>query len=411
METIRNRVAGLDVHRDRVVVCVRLVDGGGRIKTDKRSFSTMTVGVGELAEWLVDHRITTAVMESTGVYWKPIYYGLEGAVAELWLVNATHVKRVPGRKTDVSDAEWLADVAAHGMVRPSYVPPPPIRELRELTRYRKTQIDARTREIQRLEKVLQDAGIKLSSVASGTWSQSARAMVEALIAGERDPAVLAEMSKSRMRAKKHELTLALDGNFAAHHGVVARQVIDHLAFLDGSIANLSAAIRERLASFEPVIELLCEIPGWGPSTAEVFIAETGGDMSVFPTPEQLASWAGVAPGTHESAGKRRATASMTGNRWLGRALIEAARAAARTKRTFLAARYRRIVTRRGPNRAAVAVAHTMLVIAWNMLTTGEAYRELGEDYYSQRHHAERQARRLTRQLEQLGFDVELTPAA
>jgi transposase len=208
VETIRNRVAGLDVQ-----VCLRLVDGGGRIMTERRSFSTMTVGVGELAGWLVEHGITTAVMESTGVYWKPIYYGLEGRVAELWLVNATHVKRVPGRKTDVSDAEWLADVAAHGMVRRSYVPPPPIRELRELTRYRKTQIDARTREIQRLEKVLQDAGIKLSSVASGTWSQSARAMVEALIAGERDPEVLAEMSKSRMRAKKNELTLALDGNF------------------------------------------------------------------------------------------------------------------------------------------------------------------------------------------------------
>jgi transposase len=411
VETIRRRVAGLDVHRDRVVVCLRLVDGGGRVKTQKRSFSTMTVGVGDLAGWLTENEIATAVMESTGVYWKPIYYGLEEAVPELWLVNATHVKRVPGRKTDVSDAEWLADVAAHGMVRPSYVPPPPIRELRELTRYRKTQVDARTREIQRLEKVLQDAGIKLSSVASGTWSKSARAMVEALIAGERDPVVLAEMSKSRMRAKKDRLELALDGNFGAHHGVVARQILEHIGFLDSSIETLTKAIADRLVAFEPIIEHLCEIPGWGRTTAEVFIAETGGDMSVFPTPEQLASWAGVAPGTHESAGKWRASVSMSGNRWLGRALIEAARAAARTKGTFLGARYRRLVARRGPNRAAVAVAHTMIVIAWNMLTTGETYRELGGDYYTRREDPGRQARRLTHQLEQLGYTVAITTAA
>lgn len=411
METIRDRVAGLDVHRDRVVACVRLVYGGGRVKTVKKSFSTMTFGIGELAGWLDEHEVTTAVMESTGVYWKPIYYGLEGLVGELWLVNATHVKRVPGRKTDVTDAEWLADVAAHGMVRPSYVPPPPIRELRDLTRYRKTQVDARTREIQRLEKMLQDAGIKLTSVASGTWSQSARAMVEALIAGERDPVVLAEMSKSRMRAKKDQLELALDGNFGPHHGVVARQIIDHITFLDASIADLTTAIADRLAAFEAVIEALCEIPGWGRTTAEIFIAETGGDMSVFPTPEQLASWAGVAPGTHESAGKRRRSASMSGNRWLGRALIEAARAAARTKGTFLGARYRRLVTRRGPNRAAVAVAHTMIVIAWHMLTTGETYRELGGDYYTKREDPDRRARRLTNQLEQLGYNVAISPAA
>ena len=216
METIRDRVAGLDVHRDRVAACVRVAEGK-RTKTLRRSFSTMAAGVAELAGWLNEHGVSTAVMESTGVYWKPIYYGLEGLVPELWLVNAMHVKRVPGRKTDVSDAEWLADVAAHGMVRPSYVPPPPIRELRELTRYRKTQVDARTREIQRLEKVLQDAGIKLSSVASGTWSQSARVMVEALIAGERDPAVLADMSKSRMRAKKDALTQALVGKFGDYY--------------------------------------------------------------------------------------------------------------------------------------------------------------------------------------------------
>ena len=410
METIRGRVAGLDVHRDRVVACARL-DDGRRVRTVKRSFSTMTIGVNELAAWLNENEVTTAVMESTGVYWKSIYYGLEHKVAELWLVNAQHVKRVPGRKTDLSDAEWLADVAAHGMVRASYVPPPPIRELRELTRYRKTQVEMRTREIQRLEKVLQDAGIKLSSVASGTWSKSSKAMIEALISGERDPVVLAEMALSRMRTKKDALAQALTGTFAAHHGVVARQILDHIAFLDASIAGLSGEIASRLEPSEALIELLCQMPGWGRTTAEIFIAETGGDMKIFPTAGQLASWCGVAPGTHESAGKRRPAASVNGNRWLGQALIEAARAAARTKDTYFAAQYRRLVARRGPNKAAVAVAHSMVVAAWHMLTTGEVYRELGGDYFVRRDDPERRARRLSRQIEELGFSVTIAPAA
>ena len=366
----------------------------------------MRAGVADLADWLDANGVTLAVMESTGVYWKPVYYGLEHRMAEAWLVNATHVKRVPGRKTDMSDAEWLAEGAAHGMVRPSYVPPPPIRELRELTRYRKTQVDTRTREIQRLEKVLQDAGIKLSSVASGTWSKSAQAMLEALIAGQRDPEVLAEMSLSRMRAKKTALAEALAGDFAAHHRVVARRIIDHIAFLDDSIKQLTDQITSRMVPFEGAIALLCQIPGWGRITAEVFIAETGGDMTVFPTPGQLASWSGMAPGTYESAGKRRPAGSVSGNRWLGRALIEAARAAARTKDTYLAAHYRRIAARRGPNRAAVAVAHTMVISAWHMLTTGETYRELGGDYFARRD-PERQTRRLVAQLERLGHQVTL----
>ncbi len=410
MERIRDRVAGLDVHRDTVVGCLRLAIDDD-VKTVKRSFSTMSAGVAELADWLASHEVDTVVMEATGVYWKPVYYGLEGLVGELWLVNAAHVKRVPGRKTDLSDAEWLADVAAHGMVRSSFVPPAPIRELRELSRYRKTQIDARAMEMQHLEKLLQDAGIKLTSVASRTWSKSAQAMVEALIAGERDPQRLAELSKSRMRAKKDQLTKALAGRFAAHHGVVARQILDHIAFLDTSIARLTAEIVERTAPFEPAIELLCGIPGWGRRTAEVFIAETGGDMSAFPSPEQLAAWSGMAPGSHESAGKRRPVGASHGNRWLGRALIESARAAGRTKTTYLGAQYRRLAARRGPNRAAVAVAHSMVVSAWHMLSTGETYRELGADYYTRRNDPERQVRRLTRQLEQLGFTVAVTPAA
>ena len=410
MQRIRDRVAGLDVHRDRVVACIRAADGA-RVKTVKRSFSTTTAGTAELAAWLADHEVATAAMEATGVYWKPVYYGLEGLVPELWLVNANHVKRVPGRKSDLSDAEWLADVAAHGMVRPNFVPPPPIRELRELTRYRKTQVDARVKEIQRLEKLLQDAGIKLTSVASRTWSKSALAMVEALIAGERDPQQLAELSKSRMRAKKDRLVEALQGRFRSHHAVVARQILDHISFLDASIARLSAEIVERLRPFEPAIALLCGIPGWGRPTAEVFIAETGGDMSVFPAPERLAAWSGMAPGSHESAGKRRSVAAVRGNRWLGRALIEAARGAGRTRDTYLGAQYRRLAARRGPNKASVAVAHSMVVSAWHMFSSGETYRELGADYFTRRHDPQRQARRLTHQLQQLGYTVTLSTAA
>ena len=410
MDTIRSRVAGLDVHRDRVVACARL-DDGRKVRTIRESFSTMTIGVASLAAWLTTNEVTTVVMESTGVYWKSIYYGLEATIGELWLVNAQHVKRVPGRKTDVSDAEWLADVAAHGMVRPSFVPPPTIRELRELTRYRKTQVEMRTREIQRLEKVLQDAGIKLTSVASGTWSKSSKAMIEAMIAGESDPAVLADMALSRMRPKKDALTQALTGTFGAHHGVVARQIIDHIAFLDQSIAALSLDIARRLQPVDAVIEMLCDIPGWGRTTAEVFLAETGGDMSVFPTAGQLASWCGLAPGTHESAGKRRPSAAMSGNRWIGRALIESAQAAARTKNTYFAAQHRRITSRRGPHKATVAVAHSMVVVAWHMLSTGEVYRELGGDYFVRRDDPERRARRLSRQIEELGFNVTIAPAA
>ena len=410
MEAIRDRVAGLDVHRDTVVACAR-VTVNGEVAMSKQTFSTTSAGVAELAEWLAEAEVATVVMEATGVYWKPVYYGLEGLVGEMWLVNAAHVKRVPGRKTDLSDAEWLADVAAHGMVRPSFVPPPPIRELRELTRYRKTQIDARGQEIQRLEKLLQDAGIKLTSVASKAWSKSAQAMVEALIAGERDPRRLAELSKGRMRAKKDQLAIALAGRFAAHHGVVARQILDHIAFLDASIGALSDQIVERCTPFEPAIALLSAIPGWGTTTAEVFIAETGGDMSVFPTPGQLAAWSGMAPASHESAGKRRPAGSRPGNRWLGRGLLEAARAAARTNNTYLGAQYRRIAPRRGPNKAAVAVAHSMVISAWHMLSTGETYHDLGADYFATRLDRQRHTKRLTHQLEQLGYIVTLTTAA
>jgi transposase len=263
----------------------------------------------------------------------------------------------------MSDAEWLADVAAHGMVRPSLVPDEAMREVRELTRYRKTQIDERGRVIQRLDKVLQDAGIKLSSVASKVLTQSGREMVEALIAGERDPAVLAQMAKRRMRAKIPALEEAMEGRFRRHHAEVAARILAHIDFLDASIASLDDAVRECVGPFEPAVQLLVSMVGWQRRTAEVFLAETGGDMTRFPTAGHLASWCRVAPANKESAGKRRAAGTKPGNTWLGRALIEAAQAASRTTGTYFAAQYRRIAPRRGPNKAAVAVAHSMVVAA------------------------------------------------
>jgi transposase len=404
-----DRVAGLDVHRDTVVACLRLGRGDDP-ELKRKKFSTTTAGVADLAAWMADYQVTRVVMESTGVYWKCVYYPLEGLFEELWLVNAGHVKNVPGRKTDIADAEWLADVAAHGMVRPSFVPPPPVRVLREITRYRKTQIVARAQEIQRLDKVLQDAGIKISSVASNVLGKGTRAMIEALIAGERDPAVLADMAKGRMRAKIPALTEALVGRFAAHHGAVARAILDHIDFLDAAIAGLDEQVASRLGAFDSAVTLLETIPGVARRTAETIVAETGADMARFPTATQLCAWAGVAPANHESAGKRRPAGTRKGANWLRRSLIEAAKAASRTKDTYLAAQYRQIAARRGPNKATVAVAHSILFAAWHMLSNGETYNDLGRDYLTRRD-TEAETRRLLSRLETLGHSVTINPAA
>ena len=410
MKRIRDRVAGLDVHRDTVVGCVRLVDGQGRVETERQTFPTTTAGLGQLAEWLAQAEVTTVGMEATGIYWRPVFYMLEGRFAEVWLCNAQHVKNVPGRKTDLSDAEWLADVVAHGMVRPSFIPAPDVRELRELTRYRRTQIKVRASEIQRLERILQDAGIKLSSVASRVWSQSSRAMVNALIDGERDPEKLAGLAKGRMRAKIPALTEALDGRFGSHHAHVARRILDHIEFLDASIDGLSAEIVRRCAPFDPAVSLADGIPGIDRRVAEIAVAETGANMAAFPTASHFASWLGLAPGNHESAGKRRRVAAGHGNQPLREALIEAAQAAARTD-SFLGARYRRIARRRGKNKAAVAVAHTIAVVLWHVWTTGQPYEDLGSDWYDRRHDSKTEAERLARRIRELGFEIELRPAA
>jgi transposase len=410
MEQIHDRVAGLDVHRDQVTACVRRPGPRGGVQTEKARFNTTTGGLAALAEWLAGHAVMLAAMEATGVYWKPVYYALEGRF-ELWLCNAHHVKNVPGRKTDMSDAEWLADVAAHGMVRPSFVPPAAIRELRELTRYRKTQIDVRAAEIARLEKVLQDAGIKLTSVASKVLTQSGRAMIEALIAGQRDPRALAELAKGKLRPKIPQLTAALHGHFGPHHAIVAACILGHLDFLDAAIARLDEQVAARVAEgYQPAARLLADVPGLERRSIEVIIAETGADMSRFPSPGHLASWAGLCPGNHESAGKRRRVATTPGNQWLRRTMVESARAAARTKGSYFGAQYRQIARRRGPNKAAIAVAHSLLDVIWHILTTGEVFTDLGEDYFTSRQDKEHQARRLIGQLEKLGFTVQLTDA-
>jgi len=406
-----DRVGGLDVHRDSVVATTRINEPGGEVTVTKKRFPTTRRGISELAAFLTEAAVTRVAMEATGVYWKVVYYALEGLFDELWLCNAQHVKNVPGRKTDLSDAEWLADVAAHGMVRPSFVPPPEIRELRELTRYRKTQIDARAREIQRLEKTLQDAGIKLTSVASRVWSVSSRKVIEALIAGEANPAVLASLVVGKLRPKVAQLEEALDGHFGAHHAIVCRQVIEHIDFLDGSIAALTDEIAARLLPFEAAVTLVRSITGIGELTAQTIIAEIGVEMSRFPTAGHLCAWAGVAPASNESAGKRRPAGTRHGSTWLRRVLIEVARAAARTRGSYFSAQYSRIARRRGPNKAAVAVANSILAVIWYVLTNGCLYEDPGADYFERRHDPAVEAKRLQARIEALGFDVTLTPKA
>jgi transposase len=411
VKQLRDPVAGLDVHRDTVVAAVRTVAEDGEASCTKRTFPTTQRGVRALIGFLKEAEVVRVAMEATGVYWKPVYYPMEGLFPELWLCNAQHVKNVPGRKTDLADAEWLADVAAHGMVRPSFVPPPEVRELRELTRYRKTQITERGREIQRLEKTLQDAGIKITSVASKVWTQSARAMIEALIAGERDPDKLAGLALGRLRPRRPELMEALSGTFGTHHALVCKQVIAHIDFLDASIEALSAEIAERLLPFESAVTLVCSIPAISDVSAQQILAEIGFDMSRFPTAGHLCAWAGVAPASYESAGRKRPAGTRQGSRHVRRTLTECARSAARMKSTYLSAQYSRIAKHRGTNKAAVAVAHSMLIAIWWALTTGALYEDPGADYYRRHIDPDREAKRLLARIEALGFDVSLTPKA
>lgn len=409
METIFERVAGLDVHKAQVTACVRVRAADGGREEHLAEFPTTVRGLMGLRDWLEAHGVTQVAMEATGVYWQPVWHVLEDA-CELSLVNARHVKQVPGRKTDVSDAAWLARLMEAGLLRPSFVPPKPQRALRLLTRYRKTQIQERAREANRLHKALEDTGIKLDCVATDILGASGRAMLDALCRGTTDPEVLSELARGRLRAKLPALREALAGRFEPHHALVIGAILAHLDFLDEQIDGLSDAIEAALAPFAGGVRLASTIPGVARRTAEVLLAEIGTDMSRFPSAGHLASWAGQCPGNHQSAGRRRSGRTRNGSKWLGIALEEAALAATRSKGSYLEALYQRLRPRIGHGRALGAVKHSMLVSFWHMFSTGEVYRELGGDYYRRRD-PERLTRRLVAQLEQLGHHVTLEAAA
>jgi len=411
MEVIHSRCAGMDVSKRDAKVCVR-VAGRGRRKTVEtvRTWAATTNAILALREHLIREQVTLVVLEATGDYWKPFYYLLEDAGVELMLVNARQVKNLPGRKSDVSDAAWLAQLGAHGLVRGSFVPPAPIRELRDLTRARTMMTRERGREIQRLEKLLEDAGIKLSSVATDISGVSGRLMLQALIDGQRDPAVLADLAKRRLRAKIPELTEALTGRFSDHHAFLARMYLDAIDQRSRAIADLTARIEVVIGPFRPFGNLIRTIPGIADRCAEVIVAETGADMSVFPTAAHLASWAGTCPGSHESAGRVKSTATRPGNPYLKAALGAAALSIANTHGTYLAAKYRRIAARRGAKKALVAVEHAILIAIWNMAHTGAEYDDPGPDYYTRRD-PERVRRHALNQLNRLGYSVTLTPTA
>ncbi|MDK9647027.1 IS110 family transposase [Propionibacterium freudenreichii] len=348
--------AGLDVHRDTVVATVRRPGSGGGRMSETRTFASTTSGLFDLGDWLIEHMVIRVGMESTGVYWKPVFYLLEERIEEVWLLNAQHLKNVPGRKTDVADSAWIAQLVEHGLVRPSFVPPPRMRELRDFTRHRRVLVEERTRTVQRLEKVLQDAGIKLTSVASTVLTKSGRAMLEEMIAGQRDPEVLAQLALGRLRSKIPQLVEALRGSFRpTHHGVLAKQLLAQVDFAESQIAQIDEEISKRCADFEDVIERVETIPGVGRKSAITMIAEIGMDMSVFPTPGHLASWAGICPGNNASGGKTRSGRTRHGPVALKTALTEAAQAAARTKNTYLAAHFHRIRSRRGTFKAIGAL--------------------------------------------------------
>lgn len=401
--------AGLDVHKKDVVACRISKDQNGEQTMEVRTFSTMTPDLLGLNDWLAAGGVTHVALESTGVYWQPVYNLLESQF-DLMLVNPRHFKNVPGRKTDVKDAQWLAELLQVGLLRPSFVPPPAQRDLRELVRHRSTLIAERATLCNRVQKVLEGANIKLASVATDVLGVSGRAMLEALVAGERDPQVLAELAKGRLRNKKALLEQALTGHFTGNQGFILTHLLGLIDALEESTDAFDKKIETDSRPFAEAVEHLDTIPGVGQAVAEVLVSEVGTDMSRFATPAHLAAWAGVAPGNNESAGKRLSSRVRQGNRALRSALLQAAHAAAHQKNTSLSAQYRRIAFRRGPKKAAVAVAHTILVIAYRLMERGEDYQELGGDYFDKRR-PDDTVRRLTQRLEQLGYQVSQNPQA
>jgi transposase len=410
VEVINDRCAGLDVGKDEVVACIRVPDDAGGRHQELRTFPTFSSGLESLATWLQDHDVTQVVMEATGQYWKPIWYVLEERGLELLLVNARHVKILPGRKTDVGDAAWLCELAEHGLLRGSFVPPAAIRELRDLTRYRKRLIQTHTAECQRIHKTLEDASIRLGSVASDVLGVSGRAMLRALLDGEHDPKVLAELARGRLRNKLPALREALRGRFSAHHALLVRLALDHIEQLERSITALDAEVDRVIGPFAQARDRLDTITGVGKRAAECMIAEIGVDMSVFPTAAHLASWAGRCPGNNVTGGRRRSGRTTKGNVWLGEILIECAWAAARCRDTYLAAQFWRLARRIGKKKAALAVGHSILVIAWHLLANDCDYAELGGDFFVRRD-SDRARQRAVAQLQALGYHVTLEPTA
>jgi transposase len=404
VERIVDRAAGLDVHKD---VIVAEAHGPGGV-VERGRFATTTPGLLVLRDWLLTHGVTRVGIESTGVYWKPPYYVLED-VMEVWLLNARHMRNIPGRKTDVADASWICQLIEFGLVRPSFVPPPPIRELRDLTRYRKAQVEERAREAQRLDKILQDAGVKLSSVASDVLGKSGRAMLAGLVTGTTDPDVLADLALGRLRSKIPALREALTGRFGGHHAVIVGSILSKLDFLDELIGHLSTEIDQVVIPFAHQIDLLDTIPGVDRRTAQGLLAEIGADMSVFGTPSRLASWAAVCPGNHESAGRSKSGATRKGPKWLGIYLHDAAMGALRAKNTYLAAQYTRLRPRLGHAKALVAVEHSILVAIFHMLNRDQPYHDLGADYFVRHEDPQRRTRKLVRQLQTLGYTVHIQP--
>ena len=401
MESIIERCCGLDVHKKSVVACVITPEG-----QELRSFATMTQDLLALADWLREHRVTQVAMESSGVYWKPVYNLLEDEFT-VWVVNAHHMKAVPGRKTDVKDAEWIAELLRHGLLKPSYIPARPQRELRELTRYRRSLVQERSREANRIQKVLEGANVKLGSVATDLLGVSGRAMLKAMSQGEDDPKRLTELARGRLREKQDALEKALQGLMGSHQRFMLRVQLSHLSHLDGQIETLNQEVARRLDPFEATVAGLDTIPGVGRSTAQVILAEMGADMEQFPSGGHLASWAGVCPGNNRSADKRKRSPTRKGNNWLKPVLVEAARAAARTK-TYLGAQYHRLARRIGANRAAMAVAHSIALILYKVIKTGEPFTDLGHRYFEERDQAAI-ARRSVRQLQRLGYQVTIEP--
>jgi transposase len=409
MQVLYPCCCGLDIHKKFVVACVMTTNADGQVQKESRTFSTLTQDLLALLDWLHAAGCTHVAMESTGSYWRPVYNLLEGQFT-LLVGNAYHMKTVPGRKTDVKDAEWIADLLRHGLIRGSFIPAPAQRQLRDLTRYRTHLVEERARLTNRLQTVLEDANVKLASVVTDIRGVSARAILAALIAGETDPVVLAELARGRMRSKREVLAQAVVGRFTPHHAFLITEHLSQLDYLEEAVERVSTEIAQRLEAEQEALELLDTIPGVGQRAAEIIVAEIGTDMARFPSAKHLASWAGLCPGNKESGGKRLSGKTRKGNPWLRQVLIEVAHAASKTKDTYLAAQYRRLATRRGKQRALVALGHSILVMVYHILSRRRPYRELGPLYFDMLDR-QRVQQRLVQRLERLGYTVNLQPLA